>query len=71
MQSITMQLREACRLRAYMPHPVEFLEGMADIFGCCPLDANRDDFFHFLETIYNAGRIYGIRQERDKRRRRS
>lgn len=69
MQSITMQLREACRLRAYMPHPREFLEGMADIFGCRPLDASKDNFFHFLETIYNAGRVHGIRQERAKRRR--
>lgn len=70
MQSITMQLREACRLRAYMPHPREFLEGMADIFSCRPLEADKDNFLHFLETIYNAGRVYGIRQERAKRRRR-
>lgn len=68
--NISAQLREACRLRAYMPHPREFVEGMADIFSCRPLEASKDDFFHFLETIYNAGRVHGIRQERDRRRRR-
>jgi hypothetical protein len=58
------RVNEACRLRAFMPNNREFVVSMADIFGCHPLKADGDALYHFLETIYNYGRVEGIRQER-------
>lgn len=58
------KVSEACRLRAFMPDNREFVSSMADIFGCRPIQEDKENLYHFLETIYNAGRIEGIRQER-------
>lgn len=58
------RVREACRLRAYMPDNRDFVIAMADIFGAQPVKDDGDNLYHFLETIYNAGRVDGIRQER-------
>lgn len=60
--------REACRLRAYMPDSREFVEAMVDIFSARPLQGDGDNLYHFLQTIHNAGRIQGIREERARRR---
>lgn len=63
------RVREACRLRAFMPDNREFVMAMADVFGARPLKKDNDNLWHFLETIYNAGRVDGIRQERQNKRR--
>lgn len=64
------KVREACYLRSWMPDEKEFLESMLDVFGARPLNGHEENLIHFLGTIYNAGRVAGIRQERDKRKRR-
>lgn len=58
------RVNEACRLRAFMPSSREFVVCMADIFGCRPLKTDGDALYHFLETIYNYGRVEGILQVR-------
>lgn len=64
----TMQrIREACRLRQWMPDNREFVEGMADIFCAKPLNSDGDNLYHFLEIIYNAGRIEGVRCEQRRK----
>lgn len=62
--SITEKVGEALRLRAYMPDNREFVVMMADMFCAKPLKGDAENLYHFLETIYNAGRVEGIRQER-------
>ena len=62
------KVNEACRLRAFMPDNREFVVSMADIFGCRPLKADGDALYHFLETVYNYGRVDGIRQERRRKK---
>lgn len=59
---------EACRLRAFMPDSREFVKGMADAYGCRPLKADGENLYDFLQAIYNAGRIAGIRSERQRGR---
>lgn len=63
------KVKEVCRLRPYMPDCREFVETISDIFGARPLQSDRDNLYHFLATIHNAGRIEGIRQERNRRKR--
>lgn len=60
------QAIEACRLRAYMEDKKGFCDCICSIFGAVPLKADKDNFYDFLNTIYNAGRIAGIRSERRK-----
>lgn len=62
------RVREACYLRAFMPNNREFVMNMAGIFGCRLLKSDGDNLYHFLETIYNYGRVEGIRQERKHRK---
>lgn len=60
---------EACHLRVFMPDSREFVKGMADAYGCRPLEADSENLYDFLQAVYNAGRIAGIRSERQKGRR--
>lgn len=62
------KVREACRLMEFMPSNREFVSSMADIFCCRPLKEDGDNLALFLETIYNYGRVEGIRQERKRRK---
>lgn len=57
---------EACRLREFMPDTRAFVKGMADVYGCRPLKADGENLYDFLQAVYNAGRIAGIRSERKK-----
>ena len=61
---------EACRLREFMPDSRAFVKGMADMFCCRPLKEDGENLYNFLQTVYNAGRIEGIRSERSKRKER-
>lgn len=48
-------------------HSQEFSRQMARIFCAKPLKSDAENFYHFLDTVFNAGRISGIRQERSRR----
>lgn len=61
-------VREACRLRGYMKDNRGFNECICDIFGAVPLESDKENFYDFMNTIYNAGRIAGIRSERQRRK---
>lgn len=65
---MTERIGEALRLRAYMLDRHEFVAMMADMFCAKPQKGDAENFYHFLETIYNAGCIEGIRQERKHRK---
>lgn len=47
----------------------DLLWNICRIYGAWPLKAHEQDFFSFLSTVFNAGRVSGIRQERAKRKR--
>ena len=64
------QVREACKLRRYMDDNRSFNECICDIFGAIPLESDKENFYDFMNTIYNAGRIAGIRCERQRRKER-
>ena len=49
-------------------HSREFSKQISRIFFARPLKGNEEDFYRFLDTVFNAGRICGIRQERRKRK---
>ena len=59
---------EACRLRMFMPDARAFVKGMADVYGCRPLKADSENLYDLLQAIYNAGRVAGIRSERQRRK---
>lgn len=66
---VKIGIKEAFVLReqVYL-NQINFVKDMADIYGCHPLKTNTFDFYCFLATIFNAGRVSGIRQERERRR---
>lgn len=57
-----MRLRNQCT-----PEMRSICIELADIHICFPAKASRDDFYDFLTTVFNAGRIAGVRQERTKK----
>lgn len=64
------QVVEACRLREWSPDRREFLRGMMDVFGARPIKpikGDGDNLVGFLQAVYNAGRVHGIREERSRR----
>ena len=67
MEAVYKSVIEACRLREFMPDSREFVENMAEAFGCHPIKADEENLYIFLQAIYNAGRIAGIRSERHKK----
>jgi hypothetical protein len=46
---------------------IMFCKNIADVYGCKPLNDEKDNFYIFLSTIYHYGKIQGVRQERSKR----
>lgn len=64
-----MTAREVMRLRPYQPARLELLAELADIYGAKPAPGNSEAVFDFLQTVYSAGRIEGIRGERKRRKR--
>lgn len=64
---IYAQVVEACRLREWLPDRREFLRGMMDVFGARPVKGDGDNLVEFLQAVYNAGRVHGIREERAAR----
>ena len=61
------QVVEACRLREWSPDKREFLRGMMDVFGARPVKGDADNLVEFLQAVYNAGWVHGIRAERSRR----
>lgn len=60
---------EAMKLRHYYDTgAMSLCKDLADIHGCIPAKGGAADFYEFLNTVFNAGRIDGVRQERDRRR---
>lgn len=48
-----------------------FLDGMIELFGAHPINQNSEwNLRMLLFDVWNAGRVYGIRQERIRRGRR-
>lgn len=46
-----------------------FLRAMMNVYQCHPIDSDNEwNLVCMLFDIYNAGRIYGIRQERQKKK---
>lgn len=68
MERVFESVIEALRLREFMPDSRAFVKGMADAYGCRPLKADGENLYDFLQAIYNAGRIAGIRSERSRGR---
>ena len=64
---VNAQVVEACRLREGSPDRREFLRGMMDVFGARPVKGDGDSLVEFLQAVYNAGRVHGIREERARR----
>ena len=64
---IYAQVVEACRLREWSPDRREFLRWMMDVFGARPVKGDGDNLVEFLQAVYNAGRVHGIREERARR----
>lgn len=56
------------RLRPYLPDRREFVSELMDIYGAKPEPGSDDALFDFLQTIYNAGWLDGIRQKRAETR---
>ncbi len=46
-----------------------FLRDVCRIYRCYPKNGDEYNFFEFLNTIFHAGRIEGVRQERARRNR--
>lgn len=63
-----LQVMEACKLRGFMEDKRGFNECICDIFCAIPLEDDKENFYDFMNTIYNAGRIAGIRSERQRRK---
>ena len=66
-RGVYAQVVEACRLREWSPDRREFLRGMMDVFGARPVKGDGDNLVEFLQAVYNAGRVHGIREERSRR----
>lgn len=66
--TLNIDVVEAVGLREHITsQQIEFGKKMATIYCAKPIKGNEDNFFDFLATVFNAGRIDGIRSERSKR----
>lgn len=45
-----------------------FCERMMKLYGCVPLESDKTNLITFLITLFNYGKVQGIRAERAKRR---
>lgn len=46
-----------------------FCERMMKLYGCVPLESDKGNLIAFLITLFNYGKVQGIRSERAKRKR--
>lgn len=66
---ICQQVKEAVQLRDYASvHDMEFCREMADFHGCYSVRGDNKNLLEFLASIFQYGRIQGIRQERARKR---
>ncbi|MGM9640546.1 MAG: hypothetical protein ACI3V3_04190 [Faecousia sp.] len=48
-------------------HSRDFSKQICRIFCARPIKSDAENFYRFVDTVFNAGRISGIRQERLRR----
>lgn len=58
-----VELSYLCRVNSR-----QFSKQISRIYVARPLESCEEDFYAFLDAIFNAGRVSGIRQERRKKK---
>lgn len=71
MKNINEQILEAMHLRLYrIRHENEFVAKIAEVYCVRPTGNSKAALFDMLTTIYEYGKIVGIRSERERRQKR-